>query len=194
MKDRSQSGFTLIELMFASTATMLVLAPAFALLLHAGKWYDEIQSELAVNRHARLTFDILINGARSQSTGNDGTKALYGLSAWQQAPNGSLRSNYAFRFSSNGLTVSPDKFAAISVTCTGTAAPLPDCGTGTRSVTGWIGADADIEDRKRVIAGRTMEIIMTFTDPQGAQRAKNSAIATETFRTIATFMRDENDP
>lgn len=194
MRCGKQSGFTLLELMFASSAAMIILIPSFALLWKSAAWYEEIQSGIAVNRHARIAFDTLVNGAISTTTGNDGTKNIYGLDGRKAAPNSAFRTNYAFSYSSNNLTLTPDKFAAISIVCKATAAPLPDCVSGTKSVTGWMGADADIETSKRVVMGRTFEIIFTVTDPFEAPLLQKPSDATVAFRTIATRMRDENDP
>jgi prepilin-type N-terminal cleavage/methylation domain-containing protein len=191
-----QHGFTLIELMFGTVAALIIMLPTSMLLLHAATWYSDIQSQISVNRHARIAFDILLNGAQSATTGNDGTKNLYGLDGLHSAPNSSYRSNYAFRYRSNNLTFTPDVMAALSVTCVASGNPMPDCGSsGTMSVKGWIGSDADIETSQRVIAGRTSEIVMTITDPFDAVRnKKNPGVATTTYRTVTTQMRDETDP
>lgn len=195
MRKRAQAGFTLMEVMMAGTASMLILLAATAILMRGYRWYDEVQNQLVLNQHARETFDILANGARSTNNGNDGIPYLYGLRGRQAAPTGaSLRSNYSLQYASNGLTVTPDRFAAMTVTCTGTAKPLPDCAAAqTKTVTGWMGNDVGISYTEGNVDGRTINITITITDPVQAQRAENIT-ASETYRTTFTMNRDEIDP
>jgi hypothetical protein len=189
-----QRGFTLLELLFGATASMIMLVPSVALISRAIAWDQEARSQIAVNRHARVIFETFLNGARGTSNGNDGTKNLYGLDGKKGKPTSAYRNGYRFSYSSNGLTVIPDEFAALSVVCTGTATPLPDCTSSTtKTVRGWVGKDASLETSKRVIASRTFEIEMTVTDPYEVQRLKNAAAST-VYRTVATRIRDENDP
>ena len=56
---RSQRGFTLMEVMVSTMATAVVIAAASAFLLRFLGWYDELSSRIAVNRHARETYDVL---------------------------------------------------------------------------------------------------------------------------------------
>ena len=53
-----------------------------------------------------------------------------------------MRSNYALRYISNNLTLTPDMIASMTITCTGTDDPMPDCtpAAATKTVKGWIGA------------------------------------------------------
>ena len=79
MSLRRQRGFTLMEVMVSSSATAIVIAAATAFLLKFLGWYDELSARIAINRHARETYEVLSLGALSSSSGNDGTKNLYGL-------------------------------------------------------------------------------------------------------------------
>ncbi|MCH8858715.1 MAG: prepilin-type N-terminal cleavage/methylation domain-containing protein [Proteobacteria bacterium] len=195
-KKASQRGFTLFEVMVASLVGMLVLLPAIAMLFRVFTWYDDVRSQLALNRHARAAFDVLGDGARLAVGGTDQTPNVYGIRGRQQAPSGGLRSNYRLQYSSNNLTVTPDILPTMQVTCTGAGTPLPDCGTSgeVKNVDGWIGEDVNLNASSRSVGGRTVEVMLTITDPYAAQRLENPALATERYRTIFTLNRDEADP
>jgi len=194
--NRRQRGFTLLEVMIASAAGMLVMLPAVAMMLRVFTWYDDVQSKLALNRHARETIDIIGNGARLTSNGNDATPNAYGIRGRRLAPSGALRSNYRLQYSSNNLTVTPDSFGAMQVTCTAVAAPLPDCASAgqVKTVEGWVGEDIGVNATTRSVASRTVEVMLTITDPYTAQRSDYPTAATERYRTAFTLNRDETDP
>ncbi|HEY4265625.1 MAG TPA: hypothetical protein VGM72_09920 [Micropepsaceae bacterium] len=199
MRKTSQAGFTLFEVMAASVASIAVIAPAIVFMLDAYDWYAEVQSELTLNREARQAFDLLGNGAKIASNGKDGFAYVYGIRGRNAAPAGAQRSNYVLQYTNNNVTISGDSFALMTVTCSATGRPLPDCPgagpTARRSVAGWIGSDVSIENNARSIAtGRTVEMMVTVTDPFQAQRAASSAPATETYRTVFTLNRDVPDP
>lgn len=195
MSRARQKGFTLLEVMFASTAGLIVLVPAVAMMFRMFSWYDEIQSQFALNQHARETFDLISYGSRTTSNGNDGTKNIYGFRGRKSAPNSTLRNQYRLRYSSNGATLTTDTFASMSVSCTGTGVPLPDCSSSsTKTVSGWMGDDATINTSSRDVAARTAEVTITITDPFEAQRLTASSAASQTYRTVLTLNRDEDDP
>ena len=195
MRKKAQAGFTLIEVMIASVASMAVIAPAIAVMFNAFGWYAEIQSRIALNREARQAFDLIGSGAKSTANGNDTYPYLYGVRGRKTAPAGTLRSNYALQYQSNNLTANGDSVASMTVTCTVAGAPLPDCaGNETKTVAGWIGNDLSLNSTSRSVVGRTVETTVTITDPFQAQRAVNPAFASETYRTIFTLNRDIADP
>ena len=196
MRKTSQAGFTLFEVMVVSVTSMAVIAPAIAFMFDAYDWYAEIQSEIAVNREARQVFDLVGNGAKSATNGNDSKPYLYGIRGRKLAPSGALRSNYALQYQSNNLTAMGDSFAVMTVTCTAVAVPLLDCTAAnqTKTVTGWIGNDLSLNSASRSAGNRTVEVIVTITDPFQAHRAANSATATETYRAVFTLNRDTADP
>jgi hypothetical protein len=165
-------------------------------MLNAYNWYAEVQSELALNREARQVFDLIGNGAKSPTTGNDLTPYLYGLRGRNTTPAGALRTNYALQYPSNNLTARGDSMAVMTITCTGVAVPLPDCTAAnqTKTVSGWIGSDPLLNSATRSSGNRTVEVTVTVTDPFQAQRAVNPAMATETYRTVFTLNRDTADP
>jgi len=193
---RSQRGFTLMEVMVSTMATAVVIAAASAFLLRFLGWYDELSSRIAINRHARETYDVLSLGGVASTTVNDGTTNVYGLRGHFAAPTSSMRSNYSLRYISNNLTLTPDLMASMSITCTGTATPMPDCtsGGGTKTVKGWLGAAVSTNTSSRSVSNKTMEVTFTIMNPFQIQRAVSPAVFAENYHAIFTFNRDEDDP
>jgi prepilin-type N-terminal cleavage/methylation domain-containing protein len=190
-----QRGFTLIELMFAAAATAVVIWAATGFLLKAMGWYDELSAKIEINRHARETFDVLAYGGYSTGAGNDGTKNVYGIRGSNQAPAvPGLRKNYALQYTDNKLTLTPDLSAPMSIFCVSPANPMPDCGGGQKTVQGWLGADFVVNSGARSVANATVEVTMTIIDPYEIQRAQNPATFADTYRTVFTLNRNENDP
>ena len=207
---RRQRGFTLIELMFAAAATAVVIWAATAFLLKSLEWHDELSGKIAMNRHARETFDVLAYGGYANGTGNDGTHNVYGFRGSNKAPPAPrLRANDTLTYTDNNITLTPDLFAAMTITCTGTGLPVPDCKApgpgpgpgpgppgpgGSQTVTGWLGSDVQLNSGPRSVANETVEVIVTITNPFEAQRVTNPALFTTTYRTIFTLNRNEKDP
>ena len=191
-----QRGFTIIELLAASAATGIVILAASAFMLKSLSWYDELSAKIEINRHARGVYNLLAFGGMSASTGKDGTRYLYGIRGRQAAPASGLRSTGAVQYTSNNLTLTPDKFATMSVACTGAGTPIPDCtsGNSSQSVAGWIGSDIQVGDYNLGVNNLTVTVTFTVTDPFEAQRAKGAAPFTSVYRTIFTLNRDEADP
>lgn len=192
----SQRGFTLMEVMASTSATAVVIAAASAFLLKFLGWYDELSSKIAMNRHARETYEILSLGGRSSSTGNDGTRNVYGLRERYAIPGSAMRSSYSLSYTSNNLTLTPDLVASMSITCTGSGTPMPDCteGAGTKTVTGWIGNPVSTNTSSESVAGKTVEVTFTIMNPYQIQRAASPSVFAENYHAIFTFNRDENDP
>jgi prepilin-type N-terminal cleavage/methylation domain-containing protein len=192
-----QSGFTLIELLATSAATAVVILAATAFMLKALTWFDELSAKIEMNRHARETYNVLAFGGLSSSTGKDGTKYLYGVRGFNQAPGNGLRtSTNDLQYTSNKLTLNPDKFASMAVKCTGNGTPIPDCGSAgsTQNVTGWIGSDIKLQAGGQSVNNLTVEVTFTITDPFQAQRANGPSAFTEAYHTVFTLNRDEDDP
>jgi prepilin-type N-terminal cleavage/methylation domain-containing protein len=194
MRLQRQRGFTLMEVMASTTATAVVIAAATAFLLHFLTWYAELTARIEINRHARETFELLSLGGISSSTGNDGTKNVYGLRERKTKPSGSQRVNYALSYVSNGLTLAPDKIGSMTITCVSTNNPLPDCGTGSKTVSGWIGDNMVLNDGARSVKANTLEVTFVIVNPFQIQRAKSPTLFAETYHAIFTENREENDP
>ena len=193
---RSQRGFTLMEVMVSSMATAVVIAAASAFLLRFLGWYDELSAKIAMNRHARETYEVLSLGGLASTTGNDGTMNVYGLRGHFTAPTRSMRSNYSLRYISNNLTLTPDLIASMSVTCTGTGVPLPDCtsGAGTKTVKGWLGSHPQTNTSSRSVSNKTVELTFTIMNPFEVQRAVSPSVFAENYHVIFTLNRNEDDP
>ena len=191
-----QRGFTLMEVMVSTSATAVVIAAATAFLLKYITWYDELSAKIAMNRHARETYNMLSLGGYSSSGGNDGTKNLYGINERFGTPSSSsLRTNYAFRYISNNLTLTPDLTASMTIACNGTATPMPDCsGTGNKTVTGWIGNGMTVNTSSRSVSGKTVEVTFTIMNPYEIQGAVSPSVFAESYHAVFTLNRDENDP
>lgn len=191
---RSQRGFTLMEIMASMSATAVVIGAASALLLRCFTWYDELSAKIAINRHARETYDVLSLGGKASSSGNDGTQNVYGIRERKTKPAGSQRSNYAFQYVSNGKTLTPDKVSSMTIACKSPNNPLPDCGAGNKTVTGWIGDNMTLDDGASSISGYTIRVTFTIVNPFQVQRAKGPAVFAEVYHAVFTENREENDP
>jgi hypothetical protein len=191
-----QRGFTLFEVLTATTCVMALAVPAAALLYRAFAWSAEIDSQLKLNREAREVSEILLNGGKMGSAGTDTTTSVYGLRARAAAPAGTLRSNYVLNYTSNSFTLSSSNTAPMTVTCKAAGNPLPDCaGTETKAVQGWLGGDIAMDSTTRSVGSKTTEVTITMVDPYQAQRMKNNpARAVERYRMVVQRKRDETDP
>lgn len=204
LPSRTQRGFTLIEILAATSATAVVTLAATAFMLKALAWFDDLSAKIAMNRHARETFEVLAFGGRSATVGKDGTKNLYGVRGFNKAPPNGLRSNGALQYASNKLTLTPDKFASFTVTCTANNIPIPDCNSpgpgpgpgpgSTKTVQGWIGDDIKLDGGPKGVNNLTVNVTFTITDPFQASRADGPLGFSDSYRTIFTLNRDEDDP
>jgi Tfp pilus assembly protein PilW len=197
MRKKAEAGFTLLEVMIASVTSMFVIMPALVFMFRSYDWYASVESELMLNRKARQVFDLIGNGAKSTVNGTDGMPYFYGIRGRKASPAAaSLRSNYTLQYSSNNMTMLADSFASMTVTCTAAATPMPDCAAAgdSKTVAGWIGNDFTIDQASRSAGSRTVEVMLTLTDPFQAQRADNPATATQTYRILFTHNRDTPDP
>ena len=191
----SQRGFTLIEVMTASVAAALVMLAGSAMLLRGLSWFDQLNARIEMNRHAREVYGVLAYGGASTASGNDVTGYIYGINGRHAAPASGLRSNGAFQYTSNNLTLTPDKFASMTVSCTGAGTPVPDCTAGgSVALQGWLGRDVQINASSRSVANQTVEVTMSITDSFQAQRAKSPGDFTESYRGVFFLNRDETDP
>jgi len=192
---RAQRGFTLFELMAAVTISAAVLAPAMALMFAAMEWSTQSASQIRLNQQARLMQSALMDGMATTSSGKDGVNYAYGLRGREEAPSGKWSNGYTLRYRSNNIWVEGDTFTTMTVSCTDVADPLPACsGPGVQQVDGYLALEPEVEDDERSVDDRTVEVTLTIVDPFEAQRLENPREVTETYRLIATMMRDENDP
>jgi hypothetical protein len=185
-----------MEVMVSTMATAVVIAAASAFLLRFLAWYDELSAKIAMNRHARETYEVYSLGGLASTTGNDGTKNVYGLRERSAPPTSSMRTNYSVRYISNNLTLTPDLIAGMSVACTGTGVPLPDCtsGGGTKTVKGWLGSHPQTNTSSRSVSNKTVEVTFTIMNPFEIQRAVSPSVFAENYHVIFTLNRNEDDP
>ena len=62
-------------------------------------------------------------------------------------------------------------------------------------MTGWIGSDIKLNAGSRsVVEQPTVEVTFTITEPFETQRADGPAVFAETYHTVFTLNRDEDDP
>lgn len=190
----NQRGFTIMELMTASLAMGVVILAASAFMLKALGWYDEISSKIEINRHARETFDFFAFGGLSPTAGKDFTYNVYGINGHNKPPPGPQRTQGALSYTSNKLTLTPDVFSPMTVTCKGPANPIPDCGGGAQTIRGWLGSDVQMKPKSPDMGNGWVMVTITVTDPFESQRAKAPASFTDTYTTAFVFNLDESDP
>ena len=196
---RSQSGYTLIELLAASAATAVIIAAGTGFMLKALAWYDDLSGRIEINRHARESYDLLAFGGKSAALGKDGTHNVYGLRGSNKAPPNGLRSNGALQYTNNKLTLTPDQFSPVTIVCSGSGVPIPDCksnkGPGaTQTIKGWIGSDVTLDAGAKSVNNQTVAVSLTVTNPLEAQRAFSPSQFTDTYNAIFSLNRNEDDP
>jgi Tfp pilus assembly protein PilW len=172
---RRQAGFTMMELMIATTLGMTLLTVALTLLNQSLEMAAEMEGRLRLNAQARSVFVVLSDGGRNiTASGTDGTNEVYGLRRRQTATAGGFRQDYRLNYANNGLTLDGDTLATVTVDCNGTADPLPDC-TGaadSETVTGWLGEDVTVENDARSVWDRTVETEFTLVNPYLVRRRR----------------------
>jgi prepilin-type N-terminal cleavage/methylation domain-containing protein len=196
MRNR-QNGFTLMEVMASAAATGIVMLAGSAVLIRGLGWYDEISSKIEMNRHARLAFELWAYGGMSSTNGKDGTKYVYGIrGSHTQPPKGDLRTpTGTLIYKQNNITLTVDTFAAMRIACKGNNIPVPQCkDLNPVSVTGWLGDDPDIKKKAGSIGEGWATISFTITNPFQAQRGPSGTPFTDTYQTVFTLNRMENDP
>jgi len=197
MPVRCQRGFTLIELMTASAAVGIIMLAGGAFMLRALSWYDEVSGKIEMNRHARLTYELWAYGGMAATNGDDSTKFVYGIRGRKNAPDDDdLRSSTgALSYTSNDLTLTPDRFASMTIDCKGSGNPVPACtGTSNRTVTGWLGDDVELDSEGSSLGEGWVTVKFTITNPYQAQRATAHAQFSDTYQTVFALNRNEDDP
>lgn len=71
-----QAGFTLIELMLAGTLTLMLMLAVGATLSDTLRSADAVNSQIAVNRHAREIFDIMALGGHVTDANTNASASL----------------------------------------------------------------------------------------------------------------------
>jgi prepilin-type N-terminal cleavage/methylation domain-containing protein len=197
MMRHSQRGFTLIELMAVTAAMGIVMLAGSAFMIRALAWHGEIAAKIEMNRHARTAYELWAYGGRSATNGKDGSKNVYGVRGQRDAPKKEEMRNTtgSLLYKYNNLTLTPDYFATMTVACKGADNPIPACkDTTSKTVTGWLGEDVDVKRKAGSLGRGWVTVEYTITNPYQAQRAKAPALFTDTYRTVFTLHRNEDDP
>lgn len=193
-----QSGFTLMEVMASTAATGIVVLAGSAVLIRGLGWYDEISGKIEMNRHARLAFELWAYGGISATAGKDGTKYVYGIrGSHTQPPKGDIsKPTGTLIYKQNNITLTADQFASMSIACKGEGDPVPKCKADLKpiSMTGWLGDDPDIKKKGGSIGEGWATVSYTITNPFQAQRGPSGTPFTDTYQTVFTLNRMENDP
>jgi hypothetical protein len=84
----------------------------------------------------------------------------------------------------------------MSITCTGTGTPMPDCtsGSGTKTVTGWLGSHPQTNTSSRSVSNKTVEVTFAIMNPFEIRRAVSPSVFAENYHFIFTLNRNEDDP
>lgn len=186
-----EAGFTLVEVMVAGTLSLLLFLPAYAMLRQTYRFADIVQSRFRQSEQARQVLGLLGDGSAQFGTQTNarGFAMVEGLRSRPAIPTGwTLRKASQFTMSdSNGLVITGDGVAPLSLQCSGPGIPIPDCtGSETRIVQGWVGHDPSLVQS----SGQTVGVGISITDPFRAQRLAGSpgsgslGTATETYRTM----------
>lgn len=197
------AGFTLAEAMIAGALGIALILPGFRLLQAAYGLVVAAQTVALTNAAARQSFTLLADGTSVSSNvevasasglaSARGFGIVEGLRSRQTTPAGSsLRVANQFTLSDGSLQATGDTLSPLSIQCLGPAMPHPDClGTETLTVAGWIGAPPVVTPPSAQIgAGKTAAVSVVITNPFGAQRAKDSASATQRYRMMFNLNPD----
>jgi len=185
-----QAGFTLLELMLASTLGLIVLIAALGILYDSTNIADVLRARVTLNAAARESFDLLLDG------GLAGTEEIFGLRGLGAAPAAAelqVTNGYRVRLLNNGaaLALEGPRTTAGTITCIAAGDPIPACaGAGALTVEGYLGGPP-VLNASRSINSRTQELELTLFNPYLLRRSDVTAQqAVEVYRTIFTLNRD----
>lgn len=187
---QSQAGFTLIELMLASTLGLILLIAALGILYDSANIADVLRSRANLNAAARESFDLLLDG------GISGSQEIFGLRGLHAAPAGTdlqVPGGQRVRLLNNGGSVALEgpRTAPATITCITAADPIPACaGAGAMTVQGYLGGVPTLSGA-RSVATRTQALELLLFNPSLLRRTDVGGLqGIETYRTIFTLNRD----
>lgn len=193
-RDAADAGFTLAEVMIAGTLGLLLVLPAAEMLSRTYRVVTAIQSRARQSQEARQVFALLGDGTTVQPGLPENPRKfrmVEGVRSRQALPQPwTLRSDTGqFVMNDGNVSVAGNTVARVSVTCRGTAVPVPACtGTETRDLQGWLGAAPQVAQN-----GKLVSVIIDVTDPFQVRRNKpDTARVTETFRARFTANVERN--
>lgn len=191
MKRRTrEAGFTLIELMLASTLGLILLIAALGILYDSANIADVLRARISLNAAARESFDLLLDGGLS------GTDEVFGLRGVNTLPTPAelqVAGGQRVRLLTGGATVALEgpRAPTSTITCIAAGDPIPACaGAGPLTVGGFLGGEP-VLNSNRSIASRTRELELTLFNPYIVGRSDvTPQQAIEVYRTIFTVNLD----
>lgn len=211
LKENSgEDGFTLVEALIASTLSLCLVIPAYAMLNSAYRTAALINSRFQRDAEARQVLTLLGEGTASFGTLKNarGFTMVEGIRSRQSLPpttlltSWNLNNNGQFVMSDTapgGLlsafatppSIAGDAISPITVTCTGNALPLPSCTSGTKlTVKGWLGANPVLT---QIGNDTVVAVDITVSDPFQAVRSNQTAAGvTDTYRTLFNLNVEAN--
>lgn len=190
MPRANQAGFTLIELMLASTLGLILLIAALGILYDSANIADVLRSRASLNTAARESFDLLLDGGMS------GTDEIFGLRGLDAAPPDTeleVPDGNRVRLLTNGAAIALEgpRSTAGNITCNGANDPVPYCiAAGPLTVQGYLGG-TPVLNGSRSIANRTRELELTLFNPYLLRRSDvTTQQGIEIYRTIFTLNLD----
>ena len=183
--------------MIAGTLGLCLVLPAYALLNGTLRTATLINSRFQRDAQARQVLALLGEGTASFGTAANarGFTMVEGIRSRQSLPSPwTLNSGGQFVMSDTAGQGAPPAIAGDSVppttvTCTGTALPLPGCTAGaTLTTRGWMGANPVL-----LQAGRTVAVDVIVSDPfQAARLGQPAGSASDTYRTLFNLNVEAN--
>ena len=184
MPRTGQSGFTLLELMLASTLGIVLLIAALGIFYDSANIADVLRSRVSLNAAARESFDLLLDGGFS---GSDEVFGLRGLAFAPPAAELQVPGGNRVRLLNNGAATALEgpRAPPRTISCTGADTPIPYCsGAGALAVEGYLGGEP-VLNAARSITDRTRELELPLFNPYLVGRKDVAAQrATEVYRTI----------
>ncbi len=200
-----EDGFTLVELLVATTLSLCLVLPAYALLNGTYRTATLVDSRFARDAQARQVMTLLGDGSASFGTLKnargftmvEGIRSRAGVSAnTAQSSNGQFVMTDAGAGLLPGVltgvpTLAGDSVPPVTVRCTAAGVPLPSCnapgsgllGANTVTTQGWMGAAPVLTPPPT--QGCTVAVDITVSDPfQAARRGQTAAGVTDTYRTL----------
>ncbi len=197
MPRTNQAGFTLIELMLASTLGLILLIAALGILYDSVNIADVLRSKVSVNAAARESFDLLLDG------GISGTQEIFGLRGLDATAVPSdlelqVDDGFRVRLLTNGAAVALEgpRTTIRNITCIAAGDPIPACGgAGALAVEGYLAGEPVLNVSRSITDdlgdNRTQELELTLFNPYLLGRADVTAQqAIEVYRTIFTLNLD----
>jgi Tfp pilus assembly protein PilW len=213
--DALQAGFTVIELLVASTLGLGLMVVVSSIFFDAVRIADGLRSQLALNRDARVMFEILAYGAVQSGFNNTPATQdyVFGL-RWRRssgasgtgwgAPSSLIETTGGgtqreYRLALSPTDAAPDgppagtlrsqEIPGFDVTCTGVDTPVQGCSSGsTKRMKGYLQRDPGLTS-----TGRLREVTLNLLDPYGISiKSATQLDISAIYWTVFTLNVDQN--